>query len=86
MTLTDTDHCDTWQWITAITVVLYLYAGHQSWRLVNIVGATEDALQAEFRAGRTPWGLYVTFVALWPILMGGATVFNLITKLTNPKR
>lgn len=85
MTLDQDIYRDGCHVVWGLVVALYLYAGHQSWRLVNIVGASEDALQVEFRAGRTPWLLYVGFVAIWPILLCGATVFNIYVHLTKPK-
>jgi hypothetical protein len=77
--------CDTCQWITAFATGLYLFAGHQSWRLVNILGAEEDALQAEFRAGKTVWPIYLMFVAVWPVLLGGATAFTVFSRLMQTK-
>lgn len=65
--------------VSVLLLAVYLFAGHQSWRLVNIVGAQEDAIQASYRAGKVPWLIYVPFLLLWPLLLLAGQVLNAIS-------
>lgn len=67
--------------VYALTALLYVFAGHQTWRLVNIVGAREDAIQAHYRNSGTPWVLYLPFVMLWPVFLAGSHLYNGVVAL-----